>query len=139
MSSKTLTSSSPLSAYGVVYRARARARARSPSSDIVALKQIRITPEERQNGIPITALREISLLRSLKHENVVDVMDVAVGTGVAALDEIYMVMEYCEQVSPISNSVPVRPFFPLSGGGGVRVRRWGKRGKSEEQGRILAG
>ena len=63
---------------------------------MVALKQIRLSSEERQNGIPITALREISILRSLKHVNIVNVLDVAVGEK--DLDEIYMVMEYAEQV-----------------------------------------
>ena len=79
----------PSAAYGVVYRARDKT-----SSRIVALKQIRIPHEERQNGIPITALREISILRSLKHPNIINVLDVAVGD----MDEIYMVMEYAEQV-----------------------------------------
>jgi cyclin-dependent kinase 10 len=74
-----------------VFRARDRATAK-----IVALKQIRLSIEDRQNGIPITALREISILRSVKHENIVNVLDVAVGNE--ALDEIYMVMEYAEQV-----------------------------------------
>ena len=78
-------------AYGVVYRAKDRA-----TSKVLALKQVRISPEERQNGVPITALREISILRSLKHDNIVNVMDVAVGD--TAVDEIYMVMEYAEQV-----------------------------------------
>ena len=80
-----------LSAYGVVYRARDR-----ETSKVVALKQVRISPEERQNGVPITALREISILHSLKHDNIVNILDVAVGD--AAMDEIYMVMEYAEQV-----------------------------------------
>ena len=75
----------------MVFRARDRA-----SSKIVALKQIRMSIEERQNGIPITALREISILRSLKHPNIVNVLDVAVDSKV--LGEIYMVMEYAEQV-----------------------------------------
>lgn len=52
--------------------------------------------EEQQNGIPITALREISILRSLKHRNIINVLDVAVGKR--AMDEVYMVMEYAEQV-----------------------------------------
>ena len=78
-------------AYGVVYRARDRATSR-----IVALKQVRITAEERHNGVPITALREISILRSLKHSNVINVLDVAVDEH--AMDEVYMVMEYAEQV-----------------------------------------
>lgn len=66
------------------------------SSQVVALKQVRISPEDRQNGIPITALREISILRSLKHNNIINVSDVAVGE--TEMDEIYMVMEYAEQV-----------------------------------------
>lgn len=75
----------------MVYRARDKV-----TSQVVALKQVRISPEERQNGIPITALREISILCSLKHENIVNVFDVAVGEKL--VDEIYMVMEYAEQV-----------------------------------------
>ena len=55
-----------------------------------------MSPEERQNGVPITALREISILRSLKHNNIVNVIDVAVEEY--SMDEIYMVMEYAEQV-----------------------------------------
>jgi cyclin-dependent kinase 10 len=86
---KTLTDSPP--AYGIVYRARDMT-----SSKIVALKQVRISAEERQNGVPVTALREISILRSLKHQNIIDVIDVAVQP--TAMDEIYMVMEYAEQV-----------------------------------------
>ena len=66
------------------------------TSKIVALKQVRISAEERQNGVPITALREISILRSLKHNNIINVIDVAVGEH--AMDEVYMVMEYAEQV-----------------------------------------
>lgn len=72
-------------------------RARAPeTSRFVALKQVRISAEERQNGVPITALREISILRSLKHNNIINVIDVAVGEQ--AMDEVYMVMEYAEQV-----------------------------------------
>ncbi len=78
-------------AYGVVYHAKER-----QTSRVVALKQVRISAEERQNGIPITALREISILRSLKHSNIINFLDVAVGDR--AMDEIYMVMEYAEQV-----------------------------------------
>lgn len=85
------------SAYGVVFRAKEH-----QSSKIVALKQVRIPPEDRQNGVPITALREISILRLLKHENIVNVLDVAVG---GPMDEVYMVMEYCEQVSDPSPTV----------------------------------
>lgn len=86
-------------AYGVVYRARERG-----TTNIVALKQVRILPEEAQNGVPITALREIAILHSLKHNNIVNVLNVAVEE--ATMDEIYMVMEYAEQVG-----VPVWKVF----------------------------
>ncbi|KAI9813238.1 MAG: Cyclin-dependent kinase 10 [Pycnora praestabilis] len=81
--------------YGVVHRAR-----ELRTSQIVALKKVLILSEERQNGIPITALREISILRSLRNPNVINVVDVAVGER---LDEIYMVMEYAEQVGSPTN------------------------------------
>lgn len=87
-----------LIAYGVVFRAQERA-----TSKIVALKQVRMSPAERQNGVPITALREISILRSLRHQNIISVLDVAVGDRV--MDEVYMVMEYCEQVGGPSSKV----------------------------------
>lgn len=80
-----------LEAYGVVSRAKDVS-----TSKIVALKQVRIPAEERQNGVPITALREIFILRSLEHDNIVNVIDVAVGED--AMDDIYMVMDYAEQV-----------------------------------------
>ncbi|KAJ3197036.1 Cyclin-dependent kinase 3 [Irineochytrium annulatum] len=50
--------------YGVVYKARDR-----NNNQIVALKKIRLESEDE--GVPSTAIREISLLKELKHPNVV--------------------------------------------------------------------
>lgn len=50
--------------YGVVYKARDK-----NSGDIVALKKIRLESEEE--GVPSTAIREVSLLKELQHENIV--------------------------------------------------------------------
>ena len=45
----------------------------------------------------------------LKHENIVNVLNVAVG---GPMDEVYMVMEYCEQVSdPFTNDIIQRLVF----------------------------
>jgi cyclin-dependent kinase 10 len=58
-----------------------RARDRR-TGGIVALKTIRIDTSERRDGTPITAVREISLLRSLKHPNIVNVIEVAIGGNI---------------------------------------------------------
>ena len=75
--------------YGIVYRANERD---SPNEDIVALKRIRM--QHDNEGFPISALREISLLKKLKHENIVALKEVVVADG---LENIFMVMEYAEQ------------------------------------------
>jgi cyclin-dependent kinase len=50
--------------YGVVYKAKNRM-----TEEIVALKRIRLEAEDE--GIPSTAIREISLLKELRHPNIV--------------------------------------------------------------------
>jgi cyclin-dependent kinase len=50
--------------YGVVYKARD-----TTTGELVALKKIRLEAEDE--GIPSTAIREISLLKELKHPNIV--------------------------------------------------------------------
>ena len=50
--------------YGVVYKARDKI-----SGHIIALKRIRLEVEDE--GIPSTTIREISLLRELRHPNIV--------------------------------------------------------------------
>lgn len=55
--------------YGIVYKAQNK-----DSGEIVALKRIRLDNEEE--GIPCTAVREISLLRELRHDNVVKLLDI---------------------------------------------------------------
>ncbi|KAM7537306.1 hypothetical protein Aperf_G00000064233 [Anoplocephala perfoliata] len=50
--------------------------------------------ENERDGIPISSLREITLLLSIKHPNVVQLKEVVVGRS---LDSIFLSMEYCEQ------------------------------------------
>lgn len=50
--------------YGVVYKAVDRI-----TNEVVALKKIRLDVEDE--GVPSTALREISLLKELAHPNIV--------------------------------------------------------------------
>jgi len=55
--------------YGSVYKAKDRL-----TSELVAMKKIRLTHEKE--GFPITAIREIKLLRDMDHENVVKLKEV---------------------------------------------------------------
>jgi CTD kinase subunit alpha len=54
---------------------------------LVALKKIRM--EGEKDGYPVTAVREIKLLQSLKHQNVVDLQEVMVEKN-----DCFMVFEY---------------------------------------------
>ena len=51
--------------YGVVYKAQ-----NLETGEFVAIKKIRL--EKEDDGVPSTAIREISLLKNLKHPNVVE-------------------------------------------------------------------
>lgn len=50
--------------YGVVYKGRDKR-----SNKIVAMKKIRLENEEE--GVPSTAIREVSTLKELQHKNIV--------------------------------------------------------------------
>ncbi|CAK7317354.1 Cyclin-dependent kinase 10 [Vulpes lagopus] len=73
--------------YGIVYRARD-----TLTDEIVALKKVRMDKEK--DGVPISSLREITLLLRLRHPNIVELKEVVVGTH---LESIFLVMGYCEQ------------------------------------------
>ncbi|KAI9293775.1 negative regulator of the PHO system [Neoconidiobolus thromboides FSU 785] len=70
--------------YASVYRGINRA-----SGDVVALKEITLDPDE---GAPSTAIREISLMKELKHPNIVRLLDV-----VHTESRLTLVFEYMEQ------------------------------------------
>ena len=71
--------------YGIVYKAKDRI-----SNQIIALKRIRLEAEDE--GIPSTAIREISLLKELRHPNIVRLFDV-----VHTDRKLTLVFEYLDQ------------------------------------------
>jgi len=71
--------------YGVVYKARNRV-----SGELVALKKIRLEAEDE--GIPSTAIREISILKELQHPNIVRLHDV-----IHTDKKLTLVFEYLDQ------------------------------------------
>lgn len=55
----------------------------------MALKKIKL--EKEDDGVPSTAIREISLLKGIKHPNVVELKEV-----IYQDDNLYLIFEYCE-------------------------------------------
>ncbi|KAH9006845.1 Pkinase-domain-containing protein, partial [Lactarius hatsudake] len=70
--------------FGKVYKAR-----NTVSGLHVALKRIRM--ETERDGFPVTAMREIKLLQSLRHDNIVRLYEMMVSNG-----SVYMVFEYMD-------------------------------------------
>lgn len=65
------------------------------SGDIVALK--RINTEQEENGFPITALREVKILKALDHMNIVNLKEIVTSKEQGALPkDVFMVFEYLE-------------------------------------------
>ncbi|CAO3679445.1 unnamed protein product [Umbelopsis vinacea] len=70
--------------YGIVYKAKHKA-----SNRIVALKKIRLNSHDE--GVPATAIREVSLLKELKHENVIRLLDIIHNDTM-----LYLVFDYLD-------------------------------------------
>ena len=71
-------------AYGRVIKARDKA-----TGEIVAIKEIK--PEFKREGVPISVMREVRILRKFHHENIVSLKKV-----VRSDDTYYLVLEYCD-------------------------------------------
>jgi serine/threonine protein kinase len=71
--------------YGVVYKAKDK-----QLGETVALKKIRL--EQEDEGVPSTAIREISILKELRHPNIVLFKDV-----VHQDNRLYLVFEFLDQ------------------------------------------
>ena len=69
-------------AYGKVFKARERT-----TGELVALKKIK--SEHAQDGFPVTGLREVKLLQSLKHDNVITLREMISRKG-----DIFLKFEY---------------------------------------------
>jgi len=68
--------------YGIVYKGQHK-----PTGRLVAMKKIRLEHEEE--GVPSTAIREISLLKELQHPNIVKLEDI-----IMAEKRLYLIFEF---------------------------------------------
>lgn len=70
--------------YGMVFKGQNKATGES-----IALKKIHLS--EQDDGVPPTALREIALLKELKHDNIVELLDI-----INAGSRLFLVFEYLD-------------------------------------------
>ncbi|XP_064113778.1 cyclin-dependent kinase 9-like isoform X2 [Macrobrachium nipponense] len=78
--------------FGEVFKARDKRTGR-----VVALKKILM--ENEKEGFPITALREIRILKLLKHDNVVSLLEISrtkATPHMSSLSTFFLVFEFCE-------------------------------------------
>lgn len=79
--------------YGEVFKAREK-----KSGELCALKKVRL--ENEKEGFPITAVREIQILRQLTHANIVNlkeiIMDAKTIGDIKSDTSFYLVFEYCD-------------------------------------------
>ncbi|KAF4985695.1 hypothetical protein FDECE_16385 [Fusarium decemcellulare] len=77
--------------YGWVARATNKA-----TGKVVALKRLKLDPADR-NGLPVTGLREIQILKDCQHRNIVSMEEVVVGDDVSRPDNsLFLVLEFVE-------------------------------------------
>ncbi|XP_036121402.1 cyclin-dependent kinase 1 isoform X6 [Molossus molossus] len=89
--------------YGVVYKGRHKT-----TGQVVAMKKIRLESEEE--GVPSTAIREISLLKELRHPNIVSLQDVLMQDS-----RLYLIFEYLSMdLKKYLDSIPPGQFMDSS-------------------------
>jgi CTD kinase subunit alpha len=81
--------------YGQVFKAR-----RKSTLEFVALKKLYLKEDDKgkeksRDGFPITAIREIEILRSLRHPNIVE-LQAMISISTEARMDMYMVFEYMD-------------------------------------------
>lgn len=72
--------------YGSVFVARDKV-----SNEVVALK--RINTEQEENGFPITALREVKILKALHHVNIVNLKEIVTSKGACSF--VHPFCQFC--------------------------------------------
>ena len=82
--------------YGIVYKAIDK-----ETNEIVALKKIRL--EHEDEGVPSTAIREISLLKEIDHPNVVRLRDLVYGEN-----RLYLIFDFLDY--------DLKKFLEINGG-----------------------
>lgn len=88
--------------YGVVYKAKHK-----KTDKLVAMKKIRLENEEE--GVPSTAIREISLLKELQHPNIVFLEDVVMQESKLFLVFEYLNMDLKKYIDSLGNHVYMDP------------------------------
>ena len=86
--------------YGIVFKG-----IDMTNNEAIALKKINM--EMETEGIPYSALREITILKKLSHPNIINLLDV-----IPSIGKLHLVMEFCDQdMNDLLESLPVGVFL----------------------------
>ncbi|KAK7737012.1 hypothetical protein SLS53_006768 [Cytospora paraplurivora] len=92
-------------AYGWVTRAK-----EIKTGKVVALKRLKMEPNDR-NGLPVTGLREMQILKDCDHKNIVRMQEVVVGDDTTRIENIFLVLDFIEHdLKSILEDMP-QPFL----------------------------
>jgi serine/threonine protein kinase len=83
--------------YGDVFKAR---KLKSSSSSVektkyYALKEFKLL-SEKQEGFPITAIREITILNELDHENIIHIKEIVLSKESKTRDKVFVVFDFMD-------------------------------------------
>jgi len=92
--------------YGVVYKAEDRT-----NGGFVALKKIRLEVEDE--GVPSTALREISLLKELRHKNIVQCVRLWCGSVSCSVSHCLLCRRPVTCMRPVPTHHGAPPLCPV--------------------------
>lgn len=88
-------------AYGWVARAKEIA-----TGKVVALKRLKIEPNDR-NGLPVTGLREIQILKDCDHRNIVELKEVVVGEDTSKIEKCVIHGNLSASVPPVTHNADI--------------------------------
>ena len=82
--------------YGDVFKARKKKYPTSDKNRYYALKEIKII-NEKEEGFPITAIREISILNDLKHDNIINLKEIVMSReSKTNKEKVFLVFDYMD-------------------------------------------
>ena len=97
------------------------------TNEIVALKRVKVQKDTDKEGFPITAIREIKILKSLTHDNVVKMKEIVVSKASPTPSLSFLAAQKRTKPSVQQSAAAASWCSPAAGGMAKRAHRSGVR------------